>query len=411
MIVPVMHLRAIAVSGVLLLALTGTGASSSQVWPGLWGPSRNGTSPGRLALSASEPQVVWRRPVAGGYSEIVVAGDRAFTMELRDGADLVVAVDAATGREHWRVHVAPTYRGHGGSDDGPISTPTVEGNDLFALGPHGHLIAVDVATGKERWRHDLVRAFGATAPTWGFAASPLIEGRFVIVPTGGENARGLLAFDRVTGRLVWNAAAAKATAYSSAVAASIGGVRQVVGVASDRVYAVAPDDGRVLWSAPGPGGTIEVANSAIVLPGDRVLVSNWEESLLLGISRDGDGFTAREIWRSNRLRGSNGPTYYRDGFLYGFAGAMLVCLDAKTADVRWRERTGAGTLIAIGDEVVILGQESGEIQVASVSPEGFTLRRRARVLAEGTRAVTGPSTAGDRLYLRNLKEIVALRIN
>jgi glucose dehydrogenase len=53
--------------------------------------------------------------------------------------------------------VGPAYRGHGGSDDGPISTPALEGNDLFALGPHGHLIAVDATTGTERWRHDLTR--------------------------------------------------------------------------------------------------------------------------------------------------------------------------------------------------------------------------------------------------------------
>jgi outer membrane protein assembly factor BamB len=115
--------------------------------------------------------VLWRRPVAGGYSEIAIHNGRAFTMELRD---------AATGRERWSVRVGPTYKGHGESDDGPISTPAVNGNDLFALGPHGQLIAIDVAAGRERWRHDLVHAFGATAPTWGFAASPLIEGQLVI---------------------------------------------------------------------------------------------------------------------------------------------------------------------------------------------------------------------------------------
>jgi outer membrane protein assembly factor BamB len=145
----------------------------------------------------------------------------------------------------------------------------------------------------------------------------------------------------VTGRLAWNAAVAKSTAYSSAVSATIGGVRQIVAVASDRVFAVAPQDGRVLWSAPGPGGTIEVANSAVALPGDRLLLSNWEESVMLGISSRDGVFSVRELWRSPRLRASNGPTVYRDGFLYGFAGAMLVCMNAETADVRWRERTGA----------------------------------------------------------------------
>ena len=404
-------MRFLALWGLLLLAQTQRTVSSPADWPGLWGASRNGTSSDTLTTSRSETEVVWRRPVAGGYSEIAIHRGRAYTMELRDGIDFVVALDAATGREHWNARVGPTYRGHGGSDDGPISTPAVDENDLFALGPHGHLIALDVATGRERWRHDLVKAFGATAPTWGFAASPLIEGRLVIVPTGGADSRGLLAFDRATGKLAWNAAVAKTTAYSSAVSATIAGIRQIVAVAGDRVFAVDPADGRVLWSAPGPGGNAEVSNSALALPGDRLLLSNWDQSVMIGVSRRDGAFSAREIWRSPRLRATNGPTIYRDGFLYGFAGPMMICLNAETADVLWRARTGAGTLITVGDQFVILGQESGEIQIAAVSPEAFTVRHRARVLETGIRAVTGPSFAGGRLYVRNLREIAALRMN
>lgn len=331
-------------------------------------------------------------------------------MEMRTGADFIVSLDAATGKEQWSVRVGPTYKGHGGSDDGPISTPAVDGNDLFALGPHGQLIAIDVSSGKERWRHDLVTAFGATPPTWGFAASPLIDGRLVIVPTGGPKSRGLLAFDRASGKLVWNAAVARATAYSSAVIATLGGVRQIVAVAADLVYGVAPADGRVLWSAPSTGGSVEVSNSAIVLPGDRVLVSNWVESMLIDVTQQKGTFTAKQAWRSNLLRSTNGPTLHRDGFLYGFAGAILVCMDIGTQQVRWRERTGAGTLISVGDELVFLSQESGEVQVATVTPDGFALRHRARVMDDGVRAVTGPSYADGRLFVRNLKEIVALRL-
>jgi outer membrane protein assembly factor BamB len=403
-------MRLIPLCGLLLLAHLHAASSSPADWPGLWGPFRNGTTADAFTASRGEAEVLWRRAVDGGYSEIAIHKGRAFTMELRDGADFIVALDAATGREHWSVRVGPTYRGHGGSDDGPISTPGVDGDDVFALGPHGHLIAVDARTGKERWRHDLVSGFGAAAPTWGFAASPLIDGRLVIVPTGGATSRGLLAFDRASGRLVWNAAVAKATAYTSAVSATIAGVRQVVAVASDRVFGVQPSYGRVLWSAAGPGGSIEVANSVLALPGDRLLLSNWEQSVMLGISYRDGVFSTREIWRSPRLRGSNGPTIYRDGFLYGFAGAMLICMNADTQEVRWRERTGAGTLISVGDTLVILGQDTGDLQIARVSPERFTLRHRVPLLDTGTRAVTGPSFANGHLYVRNLKEVVALRL-
>ena len=402
--------RCVALIGLVLVTETPRLLASTADWPGLWGPYRNGSTTGQLTASRGEPEVLWRRAVGGGYSEIVISGPRAFTLELHQGDDYIGALDTMTGREHWRIRIGPSSRGHGGSDDGPISTPAVEGDDLFALGPHGQLIAVDVSSGRGRWRHDLVNAFGASAPTWGFAASPLIEGRLVIVPTGGENSRGLLAFDRSSGKLVWNAAVARATAYSSAIVTTIAAVRQVISVAADRVFAVDPTNGRVLWSAQGPGGTIEVSNSTLPLPGDRLLLSNWEESMMVAVSRRDGAFEAREVWRSPRLRATNGPTLYRDGFLYGFAGALLVCVNAETTDVVWRERTGAGTLIAVGDQLVILGQESGELQIAGVSPKQFALRQRIRVLAAGTRAVTGPSFADGRLYVRNLKEIVALRV-
>ncbi len=397
----------LAIAALLLVASSGLTAND---WPGLWGPSRTATTAGDLRGAKGEVEVAWRRPVAGGYSEIAVAKGRAYTLELRDGVDYITALDASTGRQQWSVPIGPTYRGHGGSDDGPISTPAADGNDLFALGPHGQLIAIDVGTGRERWRHDLVRDFGASAPTWGFAASPLIDEGRVIVPTGGPNSRGLLAFDRATGRLVWNAAVSKATGYSSAVAATMAGVRQVVTVASDHVLGVRPSDGHVLWRAPGPGANIEVSNSVIVLPGDRLLMNNWEESVMVKVEAGGSGLTARQLWRSNRLRNANGPTIYRDGHLYGFAGAILVCMDAETEEIKWRELTGAGTLMTVGSQLVVLGDGTGEMMIADISPEKFTLRHRLRVLPDGVRAVTGASFADGRFYIRNLRELVAFRL-
>ena len=391
-----------------LVLLAQAPAAADTQWPGLWGAARNGTAAATAPAGAAE--VLWRVPAEGGYSEVAVSGGLAVTLAKLGADDFVLALDAATGRERWRARLGPTYAGHGGSDDGPISTPAIDGGDVFALGPHGQLIAVDAASGRERWRHDLVKDHGATAPQWGFAASPLIEAGLVIVPTGGAASRGLLAFERETGRLAWSAPVAKDTAYASAVAATIGGVRQIVAAAGDKVFAVAPRDGRLLWSADSIGGRSELANSPMLLPGGRVLLSGWEESLMLQVSRDAGAFTVREVWRSPRLRGSNGPVIHRDGFLYGFAGAQLICMDAATAEVRWRERTGPGTLIALGDHLAVLSDGTGELTFARMSPDRFDLVRKVPVLAAGVRAVTGPSYAHGRIYVRNLAEIVALEL-
>lgn len=376
-------------------------------WPGLWGPARNGRAAAALPRGIQGIREAWRRATAGGYSEIAVAGDLAVTLELRGNDDFVLALDAASGRERWSTRIGATYRGHDGSDDGPIATPAIVDREVYAIGPHGDLLALDAATGRVRWRHDLVREFQASVPQWGFGSSPLIEGSLVIVPAGGAAGHGLLAFDRRTGALAWSAPHMKSTTYSSAVGATLAGMRQVVVATQDRIFAVAPADGRLLWATAGAGGGIEVSNSPIVLPGDRVLVSLWPEARMFTITRQGTAMAAAETWRSPRLRSYNGPSVFRDGYLYGFAGDVLVCVEAGSGALVWRERVGDGTLVLAGEHLVILGETSGELRVVAAQSSGYAELFKTRVLGAEIRAVTGASIAGGRLFVRNLKEIAA----
>ena len=392
-----------------LLAASHTGLAQHRPgpgWPGLWGPARDGVAPAMSAAPRGVKQM-WRRPVAGGYSEVAIAGERVYTMEMRDGVDYVVAMDARTGSEQWRASIGPTYRGHEGSHDGPISTPAVQGNEVFALGPNGHLVGLDATTGKDLWRHDLVKEFNAVAPAYGFASSPLIEGQLVYVPTGGEKSPGLLALDRRSGRLVWSAAPGQNASYASPVIGTLAGTRQVISAAGDRIFAVTPDAGRILWSVKGPGSGEGVANAPIILPDDRVLLTFWTDAVMLKVTRDGDTFTTSEVWRSPRLRSAYSPTIFRDGFLYGFSGPFLLCMDAATGDIRWRERLYEGTLIGMGPHLLVLSRGSGNLHLVNASPAGFSEVFQAPVFTPGATSITGPSVTGNRVFLRNVEEIAA----
>ena len=66
------------------------------------GPNGDGIAHGPdLALdwSAAQPRVLYRRPCLYGYSGFAVAGNVAITMEQRDGKEVVVCFDRATGQE------------------------------------------------------------------------------------------------------------------------------------------------------------------------------------------------------------------------------------------------------------------------------------------------------------------------
>ena len=405
----------LALSLVLVAAATPyaqtNGAHHGEGWPGVWGPTRNGTaSPSGTPAQPAGFKELWRKKTQGGYSEVVVTSAAAITMEAREGSDDVVAFDPASGRELWRAKVGPTYRGHDGSHDGPIATPTVAGNDVYAVGPHGAFVALDARTGTERWRHDLVKEFAANPMIYGFGSSPLVEGSSVIVQTGGEKSRGLLAFDRATGELRWNAAHGLRGSYSSPSIGTVAGTRQIIASAGDRVYAVSPADGKLLWSLAGPGDGEQVANPPQLLPDDRVLITFWGEAVLLRVTRQGDTLAASEVWRSPRLRAAYSPTIHRDGHLYGFNGPFLTCVDAASGEIRWRHRIYEGTLVGVGTNLFVLSRTSGNLHVVQATPAGFTEVTRAAVLTPGATSMTGPSVAGSRVFVRNSEEIVALSI-
>jgi outer membrane protein assembly factor BamB len=271
------------------------------------------------------------------------------------------------------------------------------------------LVALDLNTGRERWRHDLQSAFGAAMPGWGFAASPLVEGPLVIVPTGGAKSRGLLAFDRASGKLRWSALPGIGAGYSSAVAATLAGTRQIIVFRGDRVAAVSPTDGRELWSIPGLGPNEEILNSPIVLPNDQVLLTHSKESWLVKITQRQNRLAAEDVWRSSRFRASLSPTIHLNGHLYAFSAGQLVCADVKTGEIRWRERTGDGTLAAAGTTLFLV-TGAGDLIIANASPDGYREVSRTRAFTSGGTTVTGPSIANGRVYLRSTREIAAFAL-
>jgi outer membrane protein assembly factor BamB len=381
-------------------------------WPQLWGPAGDGRSPFPAGLGGAatvEAREVWRRPIGSGFSGIAVSGGRAYT-GLSDGAqDHAVAVDVASGRELWRTSLGETYRGHDGSKDGPIATPSVDEGRVFMVGPHGAVVALDAATGRALWRHDLKAEYGAPPPVYGFGTSPLVAGDLLVVQAGGAKAHNVVAFDKKTGRLAWSAAHGSATGYATPVHATIAGVPQLVAVSGDKVFGLRAGDGTLVWSHTLPAET-ERSRPPLVLPDGRILVPSWTESIMLRVTGPGGAFTVSELWRSPRLKQSYSPTVFHDGHLYGFNGAWLVCASPDDGAVLWRQKVYSGSLILVDGHLVILGDNSGDLRIAEATPKGYREKLKAPVFNAGAASTTGPSFAGGRLLLRNVEEIVALEI-
>jgi hypothetical protein len=140
----------------LCLALLAASPAVPVDWPQFRGVHRDGVSPETAlarAWPAEGPRVLWRRPIGEGYSSISVVADRLYTMDSDATTEYVVALEAATGKELWRVPAGPKLLDSMGN--GPRTTPTVDGAAIYAMGSHGVLLALRATDGTKLWEVDL----------------------------------------------------------------------------------------------------------------------------------------------------------------------------------------------------------------------------------------------------------------
>ena len=384
-------------------------AAESDTWSQLWGPTGNGMAAASARLApAVRLREVWRRPVGSGFSALSLAGTRGYT-GLADGAsDFLAAIDLSTGREVWRTRLGEVYKGHDGSKDGPIATPTIDGARVFMLGPRGLLLAADATTGRELWRVDLAADLAAPLPHYGFGTSPVVVDNLVVVAAGGEK-NNLAAFAKDTGRRVWSVSHSKVVNYATPAVATIAGVRQLLVFANDQLLGVRPEDGSLLWSQA-TGWTEEASRAPVALPGDRVLVTGWGEAKLFQVKSEGGKLSASEVWKTPRLKNSYSPTVFHDGLIFGMNRDYLTCIDPASGEAVWRHKVYGGSLILVDGHAVILGDSSGDLRVGRVTRQGFEEKAKQPVFNAGAVSSTGPSFQGKRIYLRNVEEMVALEV-
>src|SRR5262249_52240717 len=152
---------------------------------------------------AGGPKTVWTFDKAGlGYSGFSIVGGHLYTQGIRDGKQTLLCLDAATGKELWATALGSTEGKYNtGWGEGPRSTPTVDGDLVFALGPTGDLICASTKDGKVDWQKNM-SDFGGKTFGWGYAESPLVDGpKLVCTPGGSQGA--VAALDKKTGKLLW----------------------------------------------------------------------------------------------------------------------------------------------------------------------------------------------------------------
>src|SRR5437867_3159320 len=212
-------------------------------WAQYRGPNHDGISTEtiRTNWSGEPPRQIWKIPLDPGLSSFAVAGGKAFTLVRTPGpqptTEYCIAQDADTGTQLWATPIGVAYYPNAGvgngSDDGPRSTPTVDGDRVYVLGSYLDLLCLSAANGQVVWSNNVAALYGGSVIPWQSAASPLLEGYLIFVHCNAQaSSQRLLAFRKQDGIEAWHGPNDQGTndrmTQATPVVATIAGVRQVV---------------------------------------------------------------------------------------------------------------------------------------------------------------------------------------
>jgi outer membrane protein assembly factor BamB len=399
---------------ILLTLLSFPLLAADAGWPQFRGPDRSGAAPGApWPADFKTLQQTWQVKLDKGYPGPLVDATRVYVAETATGdTEIVRALDRKTGKEIWRAswpgkHSVPFFAKKNG---GWIrATPAFDGQTLFVAGMEEVLVALDAATGKERWRLDFPKRFAVPKPDFGFSSSPLLDGDSLIV----QAANSVIRLNKKTGETEWRALARQADimdsgAFSSPVMATLRGRRQVLVQSRTDLFGLDPATGGVLWQQEVP----HYRGMNILMPtawGDKIFTSSYRmDSYLFEISADGGKMASKEIWK-NKAKGYMSTPILLDGYVYmHLANQRFTCIDLRSGETKWTtEPYGQYWSMAVREGKILALDERGQLLLIRANPKKFELLDTREVSNSPTWAHI--AVAGNELFVRELNAVTAYR--
>jgi outer membrane protein assembly factor BamB len=406
-----------------LLLLIGN-AGRAENWPQWRGTHRDGAWSESGILESFPPgglTILWRAPVELGWSSPVVAQGRVYLTDsyLRKPKtqERVLCFDEATGKPLWAYTYDvryPDWAFTPGNEARLAATPIAEAGKLYALGGNGHVHCLDAIKGTLLWSAGLEERY--VIPQLSCRASPLIEGRLLVVCAGGKPGACVVALDKSSGKEVWKALD-EPVSNSSPIVITAGGKKQLIVWTGESVTSLAPLTGQVYWQHR----LVTSNNDAIPTPvfhGDLLLIGG------LMLKLDPQKPAASILWPdtlavSRRILSNTSTALLQGDYVFSARSfGQLVCLDAKTGKQVWTTdkvtdlKNGASIHLAPNGDAVFLYTEKGDLIRAKLSGRGYQEISRARLL-EPTYPFAGrkvawapPSYANRCVFARSDKELV-----
>ncbi|MFM7034268.1 MAG: PQQ-binding-like beta-propeller repeat protein [Planctomycetia bacterium] len=386
-------MRSDATGPILFHLLTAAAAacvstSIASDWPTFRGADRSAVAPDTDLLEswpADGPALGWQAAGAGrGYASLAIAGDRIYTLgdglsTASDTDEYLTCFDRATGKQIWKTKTGQPWTDGQESWQSSRSTPTVDGERVYVITPHGQLVACRTDNGTELFRIDLKAQFGGTkGDSWGYSESVTIDGDRLVCTPGGEKA-SMVALDKKTGRTIWTCPMKldRGAGHASIVTSTVQGTRVYVQTTASGAFAVEAQTGRFLWAYP-----IDQTTAVIPTPivkDDLVFFSAGYKrggALVRQVAGPGGAVRFEEVYGlKQELANKHGGIVLVGDHLYGCADdqPILVCAELQTGKIVWKERgsgKGSATVVA-ADGHVYVRYADGTVSLVRADPAAY----------------------------------------
>ncbi len=400
-------------------ALTVSVASAlADDWPQFLGPERRPVVSDEginLDWGNQPPEVLWRVDVERGFTGPAVHGGEVFLMDRIDNEkDRLRCLSLESGEELWSFEYdAPGRYGYEGSR----TTPAVDEQHVYVVGPLGHFHCIDRKTHKPVWKSHLLKDFGAKRPNWAVAQNPLLYQDTVIVAPLGSQA-GVVAFDRETGETAWKSKPLGGMQYVSPMLMTEGGVDQVLILGGKkRLAGLDATSGEVLWEYKGWSCSIPIT-APLPLGNGYVFVTGGYNagSALIRVRKDENGgFSVEEIFRNQEIGAQIHVPLAIGNHIYVNSNENsrrngVACLDLE-GNVLWKTGKSPnferGSLLRVGDLALGLDGNGGKLHLFEPNPEEYRELGTINVL-KGSQVWAPMAVADGRLLLRDQHNLVCL---
>ena len=401
----------------------------TEDWPHFLGPHHDATTRETKLLPAwpaGGPKKVWEMAAGESYACPVLAAGRLVYFHRIDGKETVDCLEPETGRRFWRFDYAVEYQDRYGFSPGPRSSAVIDDGRVYVVGVTAMLHCLDLKTGKLLWRRDLTAEFKIPQYFFGYGPTPLVWQDRLIVNVGGKarddgSGTCVAAFDKLTGKTVWEVDDTWGAGYASPVVAKIRGreVALVIAAGESRpsvggLLTIDPQTGKVLDRFPWRAKVYEsvIAGTPLAVDDRRVYLSETYEKGGTLLEFD-ENLKSKQLWTQRGFGLHWMMPLQLDGHLYGFAGrnppdTELKCLELATGKIIWADDTqfqeGGRTssffrasLLRAGDRLFCLG-EDGLLAEFVLTPKGAVTKQRAR-LFQATSTWTLPALHRGLLYV------------